>query len=197
MREIILSSTHPHDGNELSYDIFLLFCTLISAILHLDPLHSYAPSEIRLRIHWLPWGPSRVISLWIVSQTNVFSPSAYLVQAPWCLMFVDAYYSIFGFTASHSRHLCLLGTLGDGAFFCVVSTCTLGEYAPCGFLITFNLVIRFFYCWSFWTSQGWFGLRGGWMLHDFLYAAPFEPLGTDLSFLEFGFCRMVIFWLRA
>ena len=27
------------------------------------------------------------------------------------------------------------------------------------------------------------------MLHDFSYAAPFEPLGTDLAFLEFGFLQ--------
>jgi hypothetical protein len=30
------------------------------------------------------------------------------------------------------------------------------------------------------------------MLHNFSYAAPFEPLGTDLTFLEVGLCRMVI-----
>ena len=29
------------------------------------------------------------------------------------------------------------------------------------------------------------------MLQDFLYAHPFEPLRTDLSFLDVGFCMMV------
>ena len=59
-------------------------------------------------------------------------------------MFVNAYFiRIYGIALAA---LCLLGTLGDGAFFYVLSTCTLREYAPCGFLITLNLVSRFFYC---------------------------------------------------
>ena len=64
-----------------------------------------------------------------------------------------------------NRGICVyLGTLGDGAFFCMVSICTLGEYAPCGFLITLNLVVRF------------------------STADPFELLGTDLAYVEVGCC---------
>ena len=82
-----------------------------------------------------------------------FSPSAYLVQAA-------QYYLTHG--------ICVYsGTIGDGAFFCVVSICTLREYAPCGF----------------WSRS--------FLFFIFSSAGPFEPLGTDLVFLEVGCCRMV------
>ena len=126
-------------------------------------------------------GSFKGLFLRIVSRTNTFSPSAYLVQGPRCLMFVDAYYSIsFGFTLSHSRYLCLLGhprrwvilLCGINLHPRRICSLRLFDHAQSCFsflllLLLLNLlgliwpswrldIAWFLVCWSFWTSRDWF-----------------------------------------